>query len=324
MRMLVGDVGGTKTVLAVAEVAGDAVRLEGQLRLASGAFPSFEALVRRYLEQTGARCEIAALAVAGPVRGDRSEITNLPWSVDGRDLAAALGWRSVRLLNDLEAVAWGIPLLGEGALAVLQPGRAAVANACVVAAGTGLGEAGMYWDGARHRPFATEGGHADFAPETDREIELLRWLRERHGHVSWERLVSGMGIRNIFGFLCAQRGTSVDAVLDLEAHAGDAAAAVAAGAAEGRCELCTEAMHLFASLYGREAGNVALKHMALGGVYLGGGIAPKHLNLLRGAAFLDGFLGKGRMTSLMRRMPVRVILEPRVPLMGAARFMTLD
>jgi glucokinase len=322
MRMLVGDIGGTKTVLAVAEAVGDDVRLTSECRLPSGDFPTFETLIRRYLDQTGVQTEAAAFAIAGPVHGGRSEVTNLPWVIDAGHLAAELGWRSLRLLNDLEAVAWGVPALGDEALAVLHPGdAAATGNACVVAAGTGLGEAGMYWDGVRHRPFATEGGHGDFAPATDREDALLTWLRRRYRHVSWERLVSGMGIRNIFEFLCTESGLEADAALALDGDAGDAAATISQRAVDGSCGLCVEAMELFASLYGREAGNVALKHLALGGVYLGGGIAPKNLELLRGSAFLDAFFEKGRMRSLMQRMPVRVILDSRAPLLGAARFM---
>jgi glucokinase len=322
MRMLVGDVGGTKTVLALAEILGDEARLISEARLPSGEFATFETLIRRYLDQTGAQTDAAAFAVAGPVHRGRAEVTNLPWVIDAGHLASELGWRSVRLLNDLEAVAWGVSLLGEASLAVLHPGDAAThGNACVVAAGTGLGEAGMYWDGMRYRPFATEGGHADFAPATDREDALLAWLRRRHGHVSWERLVSGMGIRNIFEFLCAESGLDVTAALAARGGAGDATALVAQRATDGSCELCVETMELFASLYGREAGNLALKHLALGGVYLGGGIAPKNLELLRGSAFLDAFFAKGRMMSLMQRMPVRVILDSRAPLFGAARFM---
>lgn len=324
MRVLVGDIGGTKTVLAVAEASGDQVCLEQEQRFPSGGFPSLEQIIRQYLDETGAACDFASFAVAGPVRADRSEITNLPWEIDARRLEGEFGLRAARLLNDLEAVAWGIPALGPDALVVLHPGAdGAVGNACVVAAGTGLGEAGMFWDGTRHRPFAGEGGHTDFAPATDREIALLRWLRERHGHVSWERLVSGMGIGNIYEFLLSDSGGETGGGLTGDLRGGDLAAAVSAGAADGSCALCAAAMELFASLYGREAGNMALKHMALGGVYLGGGIAPKNLALLRRPVFLDAFFQKGRMEHLMRRMPVRVILEPNTPLFGAARFMNV-
>jgi glucokinase len=322
VRVLVGDVGGTKSVLAVAETDGDRVHLSSELRLPSGAFASLESLARRYLDETGVRCDAASFAVAGPVHGDRSEITNLPWRIDARALESNFGWRSVRLLNDLEAVAWGIPALGDSDLAVLHPGDpGTLGNACVVAAGTGLGEAGMLWDGVRHRPFATEGGHTDFAPVSDREYALLRWLEKRHGHVSWERVVSGIGLRNIFEFLTEVDGGETGDALLAEAGEGDLVAVVAARAAERSCALCVETMELFATLYGREAGNMALKHMAIGGVYLGGGIAPKNLDLLRGPCFLDGFFLKGRMEPLMRRMPVRVILEPHAPLYGAALFL---
>lgn len=324
MRVLVGDVGGTKTALAVARMAGDRVDLESELRLPSSEFCSLEGLVRRYLDATGATCDAAAFAVAGPVQGDRSRITNLTWDIDARGFETAFGWRRVRLLNDLEAVAWGIPSLGVDDLAVLHPGAPdAAGNACVVAAGTGLGEAGMYWDGSEYRPFAGEGGHADFAPATDREVELMRWLRGRYGRVSWERLVSGVGIRNIYEFLSSERGDTAGAGLAAHKDGADLAAAISAGAADASCAICIETMRMFASLYGREAGNMALKQMALGGVYLGGGIAPKNLDLLSGPWFLDGFFDKGRMKPLMQRIPAKVILQPNTPLFGAARFMSM-
>ena len=321
MGVLVGDVGGTKTVLALAERAQGSFHLDRELRLSSGDFASLEALVRHYLAETGLTSDRAAFAVAGPVRDGHSEITNLPWIIDSRRLGAAFGWRDVGLLNDLEAVAWGIPALGPEDLAVLHPGEeGAQGNACVIAAGTGLGQAGLFWDGQRHHPFATEGGHGDFAPATAQEDALLGWLRQRHGHVSWERLVSGLGLRNIYEFLLSQGGLGPGGSA-LEEAGDDLGAAIAAGAATGTCPLCVATMTLFVRLYGREAGNLALKHLALGGVYLGGGIAPKNLDLLRGPDFLAAFLDKGRMAPLLRRMPVKVILNPHTPLFGAARFL---
>ena len=322
MGVLVGDVGGTKTVLARAEWAQGQIHLDKALRLPSGDFASLEALVRHYLAETGPTPDRAAFAVAGPVRDGHSEITNLPWIIDSRRLGAAFGWRDIRLLNDLEAVAWGIPALGPEDLAVLQPGEeGAQGNACVIAAGTGLGQAGLFWDGQRHHPFATEGGHGDFAPATAQEEALLGWLRQRHGHVSWERLVSGLGLRNIYEFLLSQAGQDPGVGPGLAAGDDDLGAAIAAGASAGTCPLCVATMTLFVRLYGREAGNLALKHLALGGVYLGGGIAPKNLDLLRGPDFLAAFLDKGRMAPLLRRMPVKVILNPHTPLFGAARFL---
>ncbi|KAA6184411.1 glucokinase [Thiohalocapsa marina] len=322
MALLVGDIGGTKTVLALAHFEHRQVRLSDECRYASEAFDGLEAVIARFVEESGARFDGAGLAVAGPVVDDRCLATNLPWELDARRVSECFRLRRAWLLNDLEAVAWGIPALEPSQLAELQPGRQTPGNACVVAAGTGLGQAGLFWDGRMHHPFATEGGHCDFAPADAREAALLAYLQPRlGGHVSWERLVSGMGIGHLYDFLRqCHGGAHAPAVARAIDEDGDLAAAVADTAAAGACPVCVEAMDLFASLYGREAGNAALKHMALGGVYLGGGIAPRHLHLLRGGSFLRGFLHKGRMGPLMQQMPVRVILEHRAPLFGAARY----
>jgi glucokinase len=321
MRLLVGDIGGTKTGLAMAEVDGDTVAVERARRYPSQDFGNLVDIVRRYLDETGARCDVGSFAIAGPVVAGRSRTTNLPWTVDAAAVAQGLGFRRVHLLNDLEAVAWGVAALGPDDLAEIQAGAPdATGNACVVAAGTGLGEAGLYWDGASHHAFATEGGHADFSPADEREFALLSHLQRQIGRVSWERVVSGMGIGNLYEFLAAwHEAEHPPAVAAALAQAGDLPAAVAQAAAAGS-SVCIETMELFAVLYGREAGNMALKLMALGGVYLGGGIAPKNLDLLRAGGFLAGFLNKGRMQGLMERMPVRVILNQDAPLLGAARF----
>ena len=325
MRILVGDIGGTKTGLGVAQIDGSVVRVSDQRRYPSREFTSLEAIVGRYLQETGqtpARdCPRGAFAIAGPVQGRRSQTTNLPWDVDADRLERTLGFQGVGLLNDLEAVAWGVDALGPGDVAVLHTGEPGAGNACVVAAGTGLGEAGLCWDGARHHPFATEGGHTDFAPTDAREFALLTYLQGQYGRVSWERVVSGMGIADLYRFLLDWHHTSTPGWLAAEIAAGDGAAAIATAAAAGRCPICTETMAMFFRLYGREAGNMALKLMAFGGVYLGGGIAPKNLDALIASEFLDGFFAKGRMEPLMRRMPVRVILSGDTPLLGVARFM---
>jgi glucokinase len=321
MRVLVGDIGGTKTELAVAEVDGDVVEVRDAKRYPSGDYGDLTDLVRRYLDETGSNCKLGSFAIAGPVVAGRSRTTNLPWDVDAASLTGALGLEKTHLLNDLEAVAWGIAALRPDDLAEIQAGAPGTAgNACVVAAGTGLGEAGLFWDGQRHHPFATEGGHADYAPTDEREFALLAYLQERIGRVSWERVVSGMGIGNLYEFLADRAGAEhpVEIARAL-AGEGDLAAAVARGGAEGS-RVCAEAMSLFARLYGREAGNMALKLYALGGVYLSGGIAPKNLDLLRGGEFVEGFLDKGRMRPLMERMPIHVVLNPHTPLLGSARF----
>lgn len=322
MRVLVGDIGGTKTGLAVAQTIGDKVQLDHERRYPSRDYASFDALLRHYCDDTGATCDVAALAIAGPVKDGRSRTTNLPWDVDALGIRKGFGLLAVRLLNDLEAVAWGVSALGTDELAVLHPGDPhSCGNICVVAAGTGLGEAGMYWDGERHHPFATEGGHTDFAPTDEVEFALLQFLQRTYKRVSWERVASGTGIVNLHAFLLEWRRAQIPAWLREEMAAGDPSAAVARAATEDKCPICVEAMDLFARLYGREAGNMALKHLALGGVYLGGGVAPKNLDLLRERGFVAAFLDKGRMRPVMEQIPVWVILEQRTPLFGAARFM---
>ncbi|MFD2111746.1 glucokinase [Thiorhodococcus fuscus] len=323
MRLLVGDIGGTKTALGIAETDCEVVSVTEPRRYPSAAFDSLEQIIHRYRIETGVHCRFAAFAVAGPVQDRRCEATNLPWSLDADALEVAFGFAGVEFLNDLEAVAWGVSALRDTDLAELHPGEGeGKGNACVVSAGTGLGQAGLFWDGFRHHAFATEGGHTDFAPADDLEFAMLRYLKMRFGRVSWERVVSGPGIANIYEFLLRYHDCESPVWLRRAIdEGGDTAAVVAQAAAIERCPICVEAMHLFLRLYGREAGNAALKHMALGGVYLGGGIPLKNLALLRQGGFLEGFFDKGRMGCLMRRMPVRVILQPLTPLFGAARFM---
>ena len=319
MLVLCGDIGGTKTRLGICETDGVRVRIQEQVDFASADYPALENTAQEFLGSAAHGCKSACFAVAGPVQGQRCETTNLPWLVDAEALTSALGIDRVRLLNDLEATAWGISALDPSDLFSLHPGKAdPQGNVSVIAAGTGLGEAGLYWDGERYRPFASEGGHCDFAPSDDREFALQQYLAQRFGHVSWERVVSGMGILNIHSFLSEFRGRTVPDWLQAEMDEADPAAAIFHAAVAGTCPVCRETLELFLDLYGREAGNQALKIMATGGVFLGGGIAPKILDLLRGPTFLNGFLAKGRMEPLMRRIPVTVILEDRAALVGTA------
>jgi glucokinase len=325
MRLLVGDIGGTKTALGVAQTDGETVTLTHQRSYPSSAFTSLDQIVQQYCGEIDFTCHFAAFAVAGPVQEQRRcDTTNLPWRIDADAMEETFHFSGVYLLNDLEAVAWGVGALWPHDVAVIHAGDPhAVGNACVVAAGTGLGQAGLYWDGIRHHAFATEGGHTDFAPINEMEFALLSHLQRRFGRVSWERVVSGMGIANLYEFMLIHQKVVTPPWLQTAiAEGGDTAAAVAQAAAEERCPVCVATMQLFLRLYGREVGNVALKQMALGGVYLGGGIALKNLAALRSGPFLEGFFDKGRMTPLMRQMPVRVILQPQTPLLGAARFVT--
>jgi glucokinase len=232
------------------------------------------------------------------------------------------GFERVALINDLEANAWGIGALRENDFCALNAGRPdAGGNACIISAGTGLGEAGLYWDGQRHWPFACEGGHANFSPSSDLEMALLKYLRERFGHASWERVLSGRGLVNVHDFLRSHRGVSVPSWLRAEMSAGDPAAAISMAALDERDDLCAEALDLSIYLYGVEAGNFALKIMAAGGVYLGGGIAPKNLERFKGPLFMQGFLDKGRMQPLLEAMPVKIIVNDRTALYGTALYL---
>jgi glucokinase len=268
------------------------------------------------------RVDRACFGVAGPVVGGQHVATpNLMWDVDASVIARTLDQPQVGLINDLEANAHGIFALEDKDLAVLNAGKAgATGNIAVISAGTGLGEAGMYWDGAQHHPFAGEGGHCDYAPHTDLELHLLRYLQGKFGaHVSWERVLSGPGLANVYAFLRdTGRGTEPDWLAAL-ILAGDGRADIARAALEGRSELCVRALDVFVAAYGHEASNLALKLMASGGVYLGGGIAPQIVDKLKGPAFMEAFTAKGRLTPLLATIPVQVILNDDTALLGAAR-----
>jgi glucokinase len=322
MRVLAGDVGGTKTRLAVFDVQGTSLDTVTEHSYPSGSYNGLEDIIREFLGGTSTECRHACFGIAGPVQGGRVQTTNLPWIVEEQALATLFGFERVALINDLEANAWGIDALRADDFYVVNAGSPdAGGNACIVSAGTGLGEAGLYWDGQRHWPFACEGGHADFSPSTDLEIALLAYLRERHGHVSWERVVSGMGLVNVHDFLRAHRSVATPAWLREEMSSGDAASAISRAAMDDRDSLCVEALDLFIHLYGAEAGNHALKIMATGGVYLGGGIAPKNLERFKGPGFMQGFLDKGRMQPLLETMPVKIILNDRTALFGPALYL---
>lgn len=317
-RFLAGDIGGTKTRLATVEVTGTQVRIEREADYPSRDYAKFADLLGEFLVDVEP-FHHAAFGVAGPVRGRVVQTTNLPWRIDADALQRQFSFAHCTLLNDLEATAYGLPALGADDLLTLQAGAPdASGNAAVIAAGTGLGEAGLFWDGQCHQPFATEGGHASFSPGDELEMSLLRYLQQRHQHISWERVVSGMGLLSLHEFLCLYRRATVPQWLAEEMRNGDAAAAIASAALSGRDKICIKTLDWFVRLYGAEAGNLALKMMSKGGLYLGGGIAPKILPLLQDGAFLDAFLNKGRMRPLLEAMPVKVILNDRAALFGAA------
>jgi len=320
--ILAGDVGGTKTLLALFEPRTGGLDLVREKRFASGEHGSLQEIVTAFLAAGPAtRVEAACFGVAGPVLSGVCRATNLPWRIDAADLVEVGRTPNVALINDMEAAAYGMLHVGPDGLAPLNPKAGPVrgGNVAVLAAGTGLGESILYWDGREHHAVASEGGHVDFAPHTDREIELLRFLRARYGgHVSYERVLSGPGLHNIYAFLRASTQAGEPAWLHDALLEGDPPAVITRVGLEEADPVCVEALEMFAHVYGVEAGNLALKCLALGGVYLGGGIAPRILPVLRRGSFLRGFTDKGRLSGLLERIPVAVSLDTRTALIGAA------
>jgi glucokinase len=326
--ILACDVGGTKTSVALLVERGDALEIVLRETYRSREHGSLEEIVAAFVGPRSPRLLAAGFGVAGPVIGGRAAITNLPWRIEARALADQLDLPTVVLLNDVEAHAWAVERLGEAQVATLQAGNAASGNVAVVAAGTGLGLAALVRAGATTVSLASEGGHADFAPRTEVQDGLLRALRARFGQVSVERVVSGPGLVHVYEFLRDTGGGGEPAWLATALREGDAAAAIARAASDGRSATCAEAVMLFLEAYGAEAGNWALRTLATGGVYLGGGIAAKLLGLAVGATtawldrsratFLKGFHGAGRLRPLLEVVPVRVMLDAEAPLIGAA------
>ena len=320
--ILAGDIGGTKTVVALFECRDDRLELRRDATFPSRDHASLEEILVRFLEEEPAAIDAACFGVAGPVVGGQTRTTNLPWTLDEAELARAIGVRCVRLLNDLEAAAYGMLELGSDDRARLNAGAdtSARGNAVVIAAGTGLGEAVLFWDGARYHAIASEGGHASFAARTDEEIALLRFLQAELGqHVSTERVLSGPGLYNIYRFVRETGSTPEPDWLAAQIERGDPSAAVGRAGLEGRDPACAHALELFAAIYGAEAGNLALQGVAVGGVFIGGGVAPKILPALQNGAFMAAFTDKGRFAGMLEGLEVSVALDSRTPLRGAAR-----
>ncbi|HME68459.1 MAG TPA: glucokinase [Myxococcota bacterium] len=322
--ILAGDLGGTKTLLGLFEPVPGGVRSVREQEFRSRDHVAFEAILDSFLPRDGARpkLEAACFGVPGAVVDGRSHATNLPWTLEERALSRATG-TPVKLLNDLQAMAYGMLFLAPAQLRVLQTGTRPRlrGNVAVIAAGTGLGEAMLYFDGEQHHPVASEGGHADFAPQSDEEIELLRWLRAKwKGHVSYERILAGPGLTNVYQFLKETTGYSEPEFVTQKLAQGDPNAGITELALAGRDPLSENALALFSRIYGAEAGNLAMRWLATGGVFVGGGIAPKILPILERGEFLARFNDKGRFTPLMQSLELSVSLEPRTALLGAAHY----
>jgi glucokinase len=321
--ILVGDIGGTKTNLALLESEGGKPGMVAAERTyASGAYDSLEAIIREFIAEHRPQLTHACFGVAGPVIEGFVDTTNLAWDVNARALVLALGIERVGLINDLEATAYGVEALRPDQLHTLnsgQPKRGG--NRALIAAGTGLGMAGIIAHEGHYHPSPSEGGHTDFAPRTPDEIALLQYLFEKYdGHVSYERVVSGMGIFNIYCFLRDRKYEEEPGWLAEEIAKGDVAAAISKAALAGKSALAMRALDICTSAYGAMAGNLALLMMATGGLYIGGGIAPKILDKLRDGTFMRAFLDKGRFSPFVADIPVHVILDDKTALYGAARY----
>ncbi|MDO8786186.1 MAG: glucokinase [Syntrophales bacterium] len=322
MMLLAGDVGATKTRLGIfSQEKGPRLPLAEAIFM-SREYPDMETLVGEFLAQTGLTIGRGCFGVAGPVIGGTAKFLNLPWVADERQLCAALGFSSVILLNDLAAAAHAIPLLGPAELHTINQGQPVQGGSmAVIAPGTGLGEAFITWDGSRYRGHASEGGHADFAPNDRLEIELLLDLQAQFGHVSYENVCSGRGLPNIYRFLKKRRFAEEPSWLTEKLAETDDPVPVIVEAAldQGRpSNLCVEALNIFVSVLGAEAGNMALKALATGGVFLAGGIPPRILPFLNNERFMKAFRYKGRRSDLVARIPVYVVLNSGVALLGAA------
>lgn len=319
--ILAGDIGGTKSNIAVFNVVADTLTIESNKRFPSASYPGLNAILREFLEKEKRPILAACFGVPGPVKHGRAKPTNLSWGVDAAEISSEFGIPYVTILNDLAANAYGISQLKPADFAVIQAGDPeAEGNRCIVSPGTGLGEAGLYWDGRRYHVWACEGGHTDFGPRNDLEVALLEYLIKQYGHVSYERIASGMGIENIYKFLRdTGRGKELPKIAE-EMKTGDAGVIISKYAENGLCAMCVQAIEIFLGCLGAEAGNMALKSMATGGVYLGGGIPAKLLSQVKSIAFTHAFNDKGRLSGLMASMPVKVILNDQAALLGAARY----
>ena len=318
--IIAGDIGGTNVRLACfdQEVKSGAIQQE---KYKSSDFTDFSSLLKKFTSGLkGKSIQSACFGIAGPVQNGRCQATNLPWVVDERALEREVGIPRVSLINDLEANAWGIPLLTDEEMLVLNSGNEQVGNGALISAGTGLGQAGLYWDGKGHIPFACEGGHADFAPISDEQVELWRYLKKRYDHVSYERVLSGSGIFQIYQFLIeTKREKQSSSLIGLE-NQKEPQRVITEKALKQECPACVKALQLFCSIYGSEAGNLALKMLSTCGVYVGGGIAPRISEILKEGHFMKAFTAKGRFFDLLSQIPVKVILNDQTALLGAAHY----
>ena len=317
--ILAGDIGGTNARLAYFQSQNGGVQLIRERVFPSRDYSDLGEIASKFIQESGVRPDVSCFGIAGPVREGRVETSNLPWVIEQAHLAKQIQLPSTLLINDLEATAWGIGGLRSEDLTALNQVAPSQGNQAVIAPGTGLGQAGLFWNGTQHQVFACEGGHADFAPQGELQIELLQFLAARYGHVSYERILSGPGLVNVYEFLRGKDCAAEPKGFAEQLHQKDPAAAISQTALNGENPLAEKALELWVSVYGAEAGNLALKTMATGGIFLAGGISPKILAKLADPTFMKAFLAKGRLRPLLESIPVQVVTNDKAGLLGAAR-----
>ena len=320
--ILAGEIGATRARLAAFETEGNKLQKVVEKIYMSQEERSLPEIIAQFTKTEGIPVHNACFGVAGPVRGGQSKISNLSWVIDAKELATLLKLKSVGLINDLEAFAYGIDALESKDFITLSEGSEdAEGNRAVISARTGLGMAGLFWDGHRHHPFACEGGHSNFAPTNDLEIELLQYLQKKYGRVSCERVLSGPGIKNIYEFLRDTRKfEEADWLRDQLSHAQDAPALISQLALENKAAICEQTLAIFVGIYGSQTGDCALNYMSTGGIFIGGSIAAKIVPKMKDPVFLRAFLAKGRMEPLLKGMPVRIVINDDSGIMGAALY----
>lgn len=318
--VLAADVGGTKTNVALFEIQkGKLVSIKNK-RYPTTDHDSFVKAILHFHEDKSSPIDCACLGVAGTVDGDKVRGVNFAWEIDAKKLESDLNIKRVFLINDLEANAYGLTALEETDFEVLTQGEKSEGNAAVISPGTGLGEAGMYWDGSHYHPYATEGGHCNFAPSTPLDVELWKFLKTKFDHISCERVISGQGIHNIYQFLRNYRNEKEPEWLTKQFQNEDPPIVISTAALEKKDPICTETMHLFIRYLSVESAQLALKTKATGGLYIGGGIAPKILGLINKEKFYKNFISFGRMEHLLKTFPVKIVLKDQTALIGAAYY----
>jgi len=319
--ILAGDIGGTKTLFAIYDNDTELNNPILQKSYRSQKYQNFTELLSEFLETNTIKFDRFCFGVAGPVINGEANISNLGWRIFENELSQLFKTSNVKLLNDLEAMSYGVVKMQNHDLEIVNPGNPVpYGNIAIIAAGTGLGEGFLIWNGLHYRAIASEGGHVDFAPQDSVEVELLQYLKKQYQHVSYERVLSGMGLTNIYQFLKWYRNYQEPPELKARLESEDPNVVISELGLAGKNPICEETLNRFMIIYGAEAGNLAIKIMATNAVYIGGGIAPKILPKFKENFFIDSFLNKGRLQSVLKDIPVKVILNPYTALIGAAHY----